>query len=162
MVAKKKDEQQKNLIPPDLDLGTNKAFFKIGEVAEIVGVAAYVLRYWESEFPSVSPQKSKSQQRVYRRSDVEQLLRIKHLLYDQKFTIAGAKQLLESRSEGATVQCAEVQDGYVLRQTLANVRQEFALLCQLVRDDGQFDEKAADPATYLRSRDLEDPDSAWE
>ena len=54
-----------------LDLGSDKVFFKIGEVAEIVGVATHVLRYWEQEFKSLKPQKSKTQQRVYRRRDVE-------------------------------------------------------------------------------------------
>ncbi|MGB1701222.1 MAG: MerR family transcriptional regulator, partial [Nannocystaceae bacterium] len=69
-----------------LDLGSDKVFFKIGEVAEIVGVATHVLRYWENEFKSIRPQKSKSQQRVYRRRDVETLLKIKHLLYGEKYT----------------------------------------------------------------------------
>ncbi|MFY0541547.1 MerR family transcriptional regulator [Nannocystis pusilla] len=71
------------------DLGSDKLYFKIGEVAQIVGVPAYVLRYWETEFKVIRPQKSRTQQRVYRRRDVETLLKIKHLLYAKKFTIAG-------------------------------------------------------------------------
>ena len=73
-----------------------KLFFKIGEVASISNVKQHVLRYWESEFSSIRPQKSKSNQRLYRRRDVEAILAIKHLLYDRKFTIEGAKRHLKS------------------------------------------------------------------
>ncbi len=78
----------------------DKAYFRIGEVARILGVKPYVLRYWESEFKAIKPQKSRSQQRLYRRRDVELLLRIKRLLYEERFTIAGARRKL--REEGAT------------------------------------------------------------
>ena len=77
----------------------DKAYFRIGEVARILGVKPYVLRYWESEFRAIKPQKSRSQQRLYRRRDVELLLRIKKLLYEERFTIAGARRKL--REEGA-------------------------------------------------------------
>ncbi len=72
-----------------------KIFFKIGEVCDLVGVQAHVLRYWETEFPMLSPQKNRSGQRSYRRRDVEIALRIKELLYDDLFTIAGAKKKLQ-------------------------------------------------------------------
>ena len=68
----------------------DKLYFKIGEVSEILGVEAYVLRYWESEFPQLSPKKSGTGHRLYRRKDVELLLRIKQLLYEKRFTIEGA------------------------------------------------------------------------
>lgn len=71
-----------------------KIFFKIGEVCDIVGVQAHVLRYWESEFSMLSPQKNKSGQRSYRRKDVETALKIKQLLYNEMFTIAGARKKL--------------------------------------------------------------------
>lgn len=71
-----------------------KIFFKIGEVCDIVGVQAHVLRYWESEFSVLSPQKNKSGQRSYRRKDVETALKIKQLLYNEMFTIAGARKKL--------------------------------------------------------------------
>jgi len=71
-----------------------KIFFKIGEVCDIVDVQAHVLRYWETEFPMLSPQKNRSGQRSYRRRDVEIALRIKELLYDELYTIAGAKKKL--------------------------------------------------------------------
>src|SRR2546422_5444903 len=76
----------------------DKLFFRIGEVCEIVGVEPYVLRFWETEFPNLAPEKSKSGHRVYKRRDVEMVLRIKDLLYERGFTIAGArKQLSHSR-----------------------------------------------------------------
>lgn len=73
-----------------------KIFFKIGEVCDLAGVQAHVLRYWETEFPMLAPQKNRSGQRTYRRRDVEIALRIKELLYDELFTIAGAKKKLQS------------------------------------------------------------------
>jgi len=71
-----------------------KLFFKIGEVCELAGVQAHVLRYWETEFPMLQPQKNRAGQRTYRRRDVEMALRIKELLYDEQYTIAGAKKKL--------------------------------------------------------------------
>jgi len=79
----------------------DKLFFRIGEVSHLVGVKEYVLRYWESEFPGLSPRKSSSGQRMFRRKDVELLLRIKHLLYGQKFTIEGARKALQEKSRAA-------------------------------------------------------------
>src|SRR2546423_1084049 len=73
-----------------------KLFFKIGEVCELAGVQAHVLRYWETEFPMFAPQKNRAGQRTYRRRDVEMALRIKELLYDEQYTIAGAKKKLTS------------------------------------------------------------------
>src|SRR4026209_1611838 len=78
----------------------NKLFFKIGEVCEITDTQPYVLRYWESEFPALAPAKNSSGQRIYRRRDIETVLRIKQLLYDEGFTIAGAKKRLESELSG--------------------------------------------------------------
>jgi DNA-binding transcriptional MerR regulator len=75
----------------------DKLFFRIGEVSRIVGVPASVLRFWESEFPRIKPQRTDSGQRVYRRADVELILTIKHLLYDQNFTIKGARKYLKTR-----------------------------------------------------------------
>ena len=77
----------------------DKLYFKIGEVSELLGVEAYVLRYWESEFPVLSPKKSGTGHRLYRRKDVELLLRIKHLLYEKRFTIEGARQTLQSEAK---------------------------------------------------------------
>src|ERR687893_2302290 len=79
-----------------------KLFFKIGEVCELSGVQAHVLRYWESEFPMLAPQKNRAGQRTYRRRDVEMVLRIKELLYEDQYTIAGAKKKLTSELRGAS------------------------------------------------------------
>ena len=78
----------------------NKLFFKIGEVCELTDTQPYVLRYWESEFPALAPAKNSSGQRIYRRRDIETVLRIKQLLYDEGFTIAGAKKRLETELSG--------------------------------------------------------------
>jgi DNA-binding transcriptional MerR regulator len=81
----------------------NKLFFKIGEVCEITDTQPYVLRYWESEFPALAPAKNSSGQRIYRRRDIETVLRIKQLLYEEGFTIAGAKKKLEAEMAGRVV-----------------------------------------------------------
>ena len=78
----------------------NKLFFKIGEVCEITDTQPYVLRYWESEFSALAPAKNSSGQRIYRRRDIETVLRIKELLYQEGFTIAGAKKKLEQELAG--------------------------------------------------------------
>jgi len=78
----------------DSDEIPEKLYFKIGEVAQLTGIQPYILRYWETEFGTLRPAKSRSGQRVYRRSDVLAVLRIKDLLYRQRFTIAGAKRHL--------------------------------------------------------------------
>jgi len=79
-----------------------KLFFKIGEVCELIKVQPHVLRYWETEFPMLAPQKNRAGQRVYRRKDVEMVLRIRDLLYEEKFTIAGAKKKLADEMRGST------------------------------------------------------------
>jgi len=74
----------------------DKLYYKIGEVAAIVGVKPYVLRYWESEFNIIKPAKTRSKHRLYRRRDVETLLEIKRLLHEQRFTIEGARKYLKT------------------------------------------------------------------
>jgi DNA-binding transcriptional MerR regulator len=88
--------QQKPEIP-------DKLYFRIGEVARLCSVAPYVLRFWESEFSQLKPNKSGTGQRLYRRRDVEMALRVKRLLYDEGYTIAGARQAIqaETRSKRA-------------------------------------------------------------
>lgn len=73
----------------------NKLYFRIGEVSKLISVEPYVLRYWESEFPDIKPSKSKSGQRLYKRRDVEMLVKIKELLYDERYTINGARKRLK-------------------------------------------------------------------
>jgi DNA-binding transcriptional MerR regulator len=79
----------------------DRLYFRIGDVADLLGVKPYVLRYWETEFPIISPQKSTTGQRVYRKSDVETLVLIKHLLYKEKYSIEGARRRIrELRKDG--------------------------------------------------------------
>src|ERR671913_1970507 len=77
-----------------------KLFFRIGEVCELIKVQPHVLRYWETEFPMLAPQKNRAGQRVYRRRDVEMVMRIKGLLYEDQYTIAGAKKRLTHELRG--------------------------------------------------------------
>ena len=89
-----------------------KLFFKIGEVCELAGVQAHVLRYWESEFPMLAPQKNRAGQRVYRKRDVEIALRIKELLYEDQYTIAGAKKrLANDLRAGGKLRVVSPEDG---------------------------------------------------
>jgi DNA-binding transcriptional MerR regulator len=77
----------------------DKLYFKIGEVADLVGVKPYILRYWETEFSVIKPTKAKSKHRLYRRKDVEALLQIKQLLHTERFTIEGARKRMKSLSK---------------------------------------------------------------
>lgn len=89
--------------PSGLDAIPDKLYFKIGEVSQLAGVAPYVLRYWETEFGEISPVKSPTNQRLYKRRDVELILRIKHLLYKERFTINGAKKKLKEEFKIAKI-----------------------------------------------------------
>jgi DNA-binding transcriptional MerR regulator len=84
----------------------DKLYFRIGEVADLCRLPAYVLRFWESEFPQLKPVKSSTGQRMYRRRDVENVLHIKKLLYEQGFTIVGARQQLRSETKTEKGQAA--------------------------------------------------------
>ena len=94
----------------------DKLFFKVGEVSTLTGVPAYVLRFWETEFSRIKPKRTPSGQRLYRRTDVELILQIKHLLYDKKFTIQGARQHLKTGSKKESRPRPTI--------TLAEIRQE--------------------------------------
>ena len=98
----------------------DKLYFKTGEVAKLVGVKPYVLRYWETEFGVVRPGKTRARHRLYRRKDVESLLEIRRLLYTERYTIEGAKRRLREGARAAAVDGPErASDG-----TLARVRDE--------------------------------------
>ena len=83
-----------------------KLYFRIGEVARLCRLPAYVLRFWETEFPQLKPVKSNTGQRMYRRRDVESVVRIKRLLYEEGYTIAGARQHLRDEGKGEKKQVA--------------------------------------------------------
>jgi len=84
----------------------NKLYFRIGEVAKLAGIKPYVLRFWESEFGGLGPKKSGTGHRLYRRKDVELVLEIKRLLYEKRFTIEGARKVLESKPKRESVKPA--------------------------------------------------------
>jgi DNA-binding transcriptional MerR regulator len=77
----------------------DKLYFRIGDVARLAGIKPYVLRFWETEFPSLGPKKSGTGHRLYRRKDVEMVFEIKRLLYEKRFTIEGARKFLETRGK---------------------------------------------------------------
>ena len=104
----------------------DKLFFRIGEVSDIVGVKPYVLRYWESEFDLIAPEKSNSRQRLYQRRDLELLQEIKRLLYDEGFTIAGARKRLK---ETAKTKNRKRTDGSAL---LTDIRKELEEIKALI------------------------------
>jgi len=113
-----------------------KLYYRIGEVSEIVGVEPHVLRYWETEFRSIRPQKSRKGQRIYSRKDVDKLLRVKDLLYTHGFTIAGArKRLREGGQEPDPVQETARESAARLRGSLLGIRQE--LLNMLAEFNGE-------------------------
>src|SRR5947199_7207410 len=101
----------------------DKLYFKIGEVARLIGVKPYVLRYWESEFSVLRPGKTRSRHRLYRRKDVETLLEIRRLLYAERYTIEGAKRRLRDLRSSA-------DNG--AESTLETVRGELLDLCRLL------------------------------
>jgi DNA-binding transcriptional MerR regulator len=126
----------------------NKLFFKIGEVCEITDTQPYVLRYWESEFAALAPAKNSSGQRIYRRRDIETVLRIKQLLYEEGFTIAGAKKRLEAEMGGRVETPQEPQAAAAAgganeasgddrtRAALVEVREQLREMLTLLNRDG--------------------------
>jgi DNA-binding transcriptional MerR regulator len=114
----------------------DKLYFKIGEVGELLGVEPYVLRYWETEFTVLSPKKSGTGHRLYRRKDVELLLRIKHLLRDKRFTIEGARQTLQAEAKAPkprAVKPREAQQELFATDPLPEIRRELADILQLLK-----------------------------
>jgi DNA-binding transcriptional MerR regulator len=94
----KKKKSTSEIVIPD------RLYFRIGDVSELLGLPAYVLRFWETEFPQLKPTKSSTGQRMYRRREVELAVRIKTLLYDEGFTIAGARQQLKIEAKPTKMQ----------------------------------------------------------
>ncbi|MBI3812552.1 MAG: MerR family transcriptional regulator [Nitrospirae bacterium] len=104
--------------------GHERLFYKISEVSATTGLEAYVLRYWESEFPILRPQKSRGGQRIYQKKDIETILKIKQMLYEKGFTIAGARKALAARSGGpseTTARPISKEFVYRLRGELAEI-----------------------------------------
>ena len=112
----------------------DKLYFRIGEVGSLLNLEPYVLRYWESEFPSLAPKKSASGHRLYRRKDVELLLKIKHLLYEKRYTIDGAKQFLQTeRKSAAVVPAQSEQIDLFASDLLPGIRKELVAIAELLK-----------------------------
>jgi DNA-binding transcriptional MerR regulator len=121
-------------VQPDAPQIPDKLYFRIGEVSEILGVEPYVLRFWETEFPSLAPKKTSSGHRLYRRKDVELLLEIKHLLYTERYTIEGARQFLSG--EGRRVRPKAVmlrqQEPLFPEDPMSEIRRELSEILDLL------------------------------
>ena len=120
----------------------DKLYFRIGEVSKLADVPQYVLRYWESEFPGLSPKKSGRNHRLYRRKDVELILEVKRLLYVRRFTIEGARKFLETKvketppkrkpeRQAALFDLGE--PGAMSRETIAGFRDELRSILKLLK-----------------------------
>ena len=111
----------------------DKLFFRIGEVSAILGLEPYVLRYWETEFPSLSPKKSGTGHRLYRRKDVELLLRIKHLLYEKRFTIDGARQYLQAEAKSIHQKDIKPEQQALFSDPMPEIRRDLSEILKLLR-----------------------------
>ncbi len=119
--------------PPEIP---DKLFFRIGEVSQLLGLEAYVVRFWEGEFRGIAPKKSGTGRRLYRRKDVELLLRIKQLLYEKRYTIEGARQLLQSEAKaGASkvVAAPQVQQQLFANDPLPGIRKELESILEMLK-----------------------------
>jgi DNA-binding transcriptional MerR regulator len=128
------------------DAVEEKKLYKIGEVCKVADVQPYVLRYWETEFPSLAPNKSGGGQRLYTKREIDIILRIKQLLYSEGFTIAGAKKKLETEMEGgatpapapaavpepkASAAAAKITRG--TNKAIANAKKELRALLEMLK-----------------------------
>jgi DNA-binding transcriptional MerR regulator len=116
----------------------DKDEFKIGEVCEMAGVKPFVLRYWETEFPELAPAKGAGGQRTYTRADVQLILRIKQLLYEERFTVAGAKKRLSEEIAGQAPKAAKLDTKpsnqvESLRRALKHTRRELEDILALLK-----------------------------
>lgn len=115
---------QRELLPD------SKLYYRIGEVSRITGIKPHVLRYWETEFRWMAPPKSRSKQRLYRRKDIEMVLAIKKLLYEERYTIAGARQVIRERGVSKLL-----EEGVTMQASADEVRAVDAPAADSVRDD---------------------------
>jgi len=118
----------------------DKLYFRIGEVAKLAGIKPYVLRFWESEFPALGPKKSGTGHRLYRRKDVELVLEIKRLLYEKRFTIEGARKVLEAKPKRDPLKptAAPRRQGELFTGTLSfyqDLRRELQAIVALLEDE---------------------------
>jgi DNA-binding transcriptional MerR regulator len=115
----------------------DKLYFRIGDVAELCGVETYVLRFWETEFPQLKPNKSGTGQRLYRKREVEFALRLKDLLHEQGYTIAGARLALKAESKATPQTEMPFAKGRAERAKLDKLRQETRELLAILSGEGK-------------------------
>ena len=108
--------------------------YKIGEVCKLADVQPYVLRYWETEFPPLAPNKSGGGQRLYTQRDLDVILRIKQLLYSEGFTIAGAKKKLEGEGDSPPAAAPAAPSSRDLTTALLNVKKELTAILQMLEE----------------------------
>ena len=112
----------------------DKLYFRIGEVSSLVGVEPYVLRYWETEFDALSPKKSGTGHRLYKRKEVELLLKIRHLLYEKRYTIEGARQFMQSESKSSPrKKTVKQQRELFAADPLPEIRTELQAILQILK-----------------------------
>lgn len=127
------------------DAAEDRKLYKIGEVCKVADVQPYVLRYWETEFPSLAPGKSGGGQRMYTKREIDIILRIKQLLYSEGFTIAGAKKKLETELEGGaapataaaptvTPKASATKAARGTNQAIAEVKKELRALLEMLKE----------------------------
>jgi DNA-binding transcriptional MerR regulator len=114
-----------------------KLFYRIGDVAEITGIKPHVLRYWESEFSGLHPRKNRAGQRIYERRDVELIIEIKKLLYEQRYTISGARKLLARQNRRVEKKSAPVRARGDLSEALKICRRELQALLILLEHENR-------------------------
>ena len=116
----------------------DKLYFRIGEVSRLAGIKPYVLRFWESEFPGLGPKKSGTGHRLYRRKNVEMVLEIKRLLYDKRYTIEGARKLLDTRGRpnlkihGAKAEIPSQRELFAGGPALEQIRKELTAILEIL------------------------------
>jgi DNA-binding transcriptional MerR regulator len=128
-----------------------KLFYRIGDVSEIAGIKPHVLRYWESEFSGLHPRKNHAGQRIYERRDVELVLEIKKLLYEQRYTISGAKKLLARRNKQASEKSVPARKPGDLSEALRLCHQELlGLLALLEPEERELRRKSGQSSEHQR------------
>jgi DNA-binding transcriptional MerR regulator len=110
-----------------------KEYYSIGEVCELVGLKAHVLRYWESQFPALKPSKNRAGNRVYQRREIRLIILVRRLLYDEKYTIEGARQRVEELRKGGDLEAATRQ--VLDAATVDEIRGELREILELLRGD---------------------------
>ncbi len=114
------------------NIAPDKLYYSISEVAQIVGVKPYVLRFWEKEFPTLKPKKNRSGNRVYQKKEIELLLEIKRLLYEEGYTIEGARQQIKNNRKDRIKSAVKTKGKNRLKKELVAIKKEIESLIELL------------------------------